>query len=92
MGYLANASTVTGGNQISGFVGVPVSKLIVGTIASSSAGGASYYGGMAPLQGFYTAMPTSYGNYSRGFMFWDSNWDSLNNYTISNGISTMLGL
>ncbi len=89
---LANGSAVTGGNQIAGFVGVPVSKLIVGTIASSSAGGASYYGGMAPIQSFYSAMPTSYGVTPRGFMFWDSYWDSLNNYTISNGISTMLGL
>lgn len=89
---LANGSAVTGGNQIAGFVGVPVSKLIVGTIASSSAGGASYYGGMTPIQSFYTAMPTSYGITPRGFMFWDSYWDSLNNYTISNGISTMLGL
>lgn len=89
---LANGSAVTGGNQIAGFTGVPVSKLIVGTIASSSAGGASYYGGMTPIQSFYTAMPTSYGITPRGFMFWDSYWDSLNNYTISNGISTMLGL
>lgn len=89
---LANGSAVTGGNQIAGFVGVPVSKLIVGTIASSSAGGASYYDGMTPIQSFYTAMPTSYGITPRGFMFWDSYWDSLNNYTISNGISTMLGL
>ncbi|TXI91422.1 MAG: hypothetical protein E6Q33_10375 [Neisseriales bacterium] len=89
---LANASTVTGGSQIAGFVGVPVSKLIVGTIASSSAGVASYYGGMAPLQGFYTAMPTSYGITPSGFMFWDSNWDSLNNYTISNGIASMMNM
>ncbi len=89
---LANGSAVTSGNQIAGFTGVPVSKLIVGTIASSSAGGASYYGGMTPIQSFYTAMPTSYGITPRGFMFWDSYWDSSNNYTISNGISTMLGL
>ena len=88
----ANGSAVTGGNQITGFTGVPVSKLIVGTMASSSAGNPSYYAGMAPIQSFYSAMPTSYGVTPRGFMFWNSHWDSLNNYTISNGISTMLGL
>lgn len=84
---LPNQSALTGGNQISGFVGVPVSKLIVGTIASTEAGGAEYYNGMTPITGFYTAYPNA-----RGFMFWDSYWDAQNGDLISNGIASMLNL
>lgn len=87
-----NASAVTGGSQLNGFNGVPVSKLIIGTIASASAGGASYYGGMTPIQQAYTGLQANYGYTPRGFMFWDSYWDSLNSYTISNGIASMMNM
>lgn len=70
---------------IPNFKGVNGNKLLIGLLASSSAGGASYYTQPSIIQQFKQYLTTS--NYPlKGFMMWDSHWDSLNSFLVSNTI------
>ena len=65
------------------FTGVAAKKLLIGVLASQSAGGAAYYGPPANIKEFRNWLTAS--NYTvAGFMMWDSHWDTLNNNLISN--------
>lgn len=68
---------------IPGFSGVPGEKLLIGVMASMSAGGAGYYATPATISQFKTWI-TSNSYPLKGFMLWDSHWDALNGYAISN--------
>jgi len=55
----------------------------MGLLASTSAGGSAYYVTPDVLASF-KAWLDSNAYPLAGFMMWDSNWDALNNNTISN--------
>jgi chitinase len=64
------------------FDGVDGSKLLIGVMASQSAGGAGYYATPDTITQFKDWINTS--KYSlKGFMIWDTNWDAVNGYVIS---------
>ncbi len=68
---------------LANFNGVAGNKLMMGVLASSSAGGASYYYTPDTITAFRQWLATN--NYPlAGFMMWDSHWDSLNGYAASN--------
>ena len=68
---------------IANFNGVSGDKLLMGVLASTSAGGASYFYSVDTITAFRSWLTAN--NYPlRGFMMWDSHWDSLNGYAISN--------
>ncbi len=75
-------SSIPWTNPIPGFSGVDGNKLLLGVLASSSAGGAAYYAPptvIGEVRGWLKA-----NNYPlKGFMIWDSNWDKKNNFQIS---------
>ena len=65
------------------FNGVSGDKLLMGVLASTSAGGASYFYSVDTITAFRSWLTAN--NYPlRGFMMWDSHWDSLNGFAISN--------
>ena len=67
---------------IPNFAGVSGKKLLIGLLASTSAGGAGYYGQPGTIAAFKTFLESK--NYPlKGFMIWDSHWDQLNNNAIS---------
>jgi len=71
---------------IANFNGVPDSKLVLGILSSTSAGNGGYYLAPAILQSFISWTKTS--NFTlAGIMFWNSHWDSLNGYAISNAVT-----
>ena len=68
---------------IDNFEGVAGRKLMMGVLASTSAGGAAYYYQPSVVQEFISWL--SENKYElNGFMIWDSHWDSLNGNAISN--------
>lgn len=67
------------------FSGVPGSKILMGVMASNSAGGSTYYYSPSTIQSFKSYLSMK-GYSMKGFMIWDSHWDSLNSYIISNTI------
>ena len=72
-----------GSKPLEGFNGVKSSKLLIGLLASSQAGGAQYYGPpdvIQQLRSWLAEMAYDLG----GFMVWDSHWDKVNNFAISN--------
>lgn len=76
----------TGCSTIANFTGVSASKLALGVPASASASPAYAYlpSTIDDFQSWLTAQ-----NYTvAGFMIWDSHWDALNQYQISNAILT----
>lgn len=74
-------------NPIPNFKGVSANKLMMGVLASTSAGGAQYYAPSSVITQFKTWLKQN--NYPlKGFMMWDSNWDKLNGYSISNACVT----
>jgi len=65
------------------FAGVNGNKLLIGILASTSAGGAAYYAQPATIKLFKEFLRQK--NYPlKGFMMWDSHWDSNNQFAISN--------
>lgn len=75
----------TGCTVIANFSGVPAAKLVMGIPASTSAAIASYYVTSAVIDQYLTAMSTA--SYTlAGMMIWDSHWDQLNQFNISNTI------
>lgn len=69
------------------FKGVPKEKLAIGVLASVQAGNSGYYAAGSVIDSFQQWL--SQNNYTTaGFMTWDSHWDSLNNFAISNAIVT----
>jgi chitinase len=68
---------------IDGFSGVRGEKLLMGLLASTSAGGSQYYAPPETIQQFKSWLKSN--QYPLvGFMLWDSFWDSLNGYAVSN--------
>ncbi len=79
--------TVAWSQPIPNFTGVSADKLIMGLLASTSAGGAAFYAPDTTITAFKSWLKQN--NYPlKGFMMWDSNWDKLNNYAISNASTT----
>lgn len=65
------------------FSGVAGEKLLIGVLASTSAGGASYYYTPDIITQFRQWLTDN--NYPlKGFMIWDSHWDALNGFATSN--------
>jgi len=68
---------------LANFTGVDGDKLLMGVLASTSAGGASYYYTPDIITQFRQWISDN--DYTlKGFMIWDSHWDSLNGNLISN--------
>jgi chitinase len=77
---------VSWGSPIPNFAGVNGNKLLMGLLASNSAGGPSYYATPDVIEQFKAWLAAN--NYPlKGFMIWDSNWDALNGYLISTACS-----
>jgi chitinase len=75
-------------NKIPDFSGVDGNKLVMGVLASTSAGNSAYYASPQTIKEFKTWIKAN--NYPlKGFMMWDSNWDKLNAFTVSNAITDM---
>ncbi len=74
------------------YTGVPANKLIMGVLASTSAGGAAFYPTPAMLTSAITTLSSQYATQVGGVMMWDSHWDTLNNRVISNAAVSALGL
>jgi chitinase len=74
-----------GCNPIPNFTGVNGSKLVIGVLASPSAGGAAYFANNTIIKSF---IDWSYNNSFAiaGMMMWDTHWDSLNGFNISNTV------
>ena len=67
---------------IPNFEGVSGKKLLIGLLASTSAGGADFYGKPETIVAFKKFLASK--KYAlKGFMIWDSHWDQLNNNAIS---------
>ena len=68
---------------IPNFSGVAGDKLLMGVLASTRAGGAGYYYQPQVIADFKAWLAEN--KYPlRGFMIWDSHWDTLNSNAISN--------
>jgi chitinase len=68
---------------IPNFKGVAGDKLMMGVLASTSAGGAAYYYRPDIIESFKHWLEEN--KYTiKGFMMWDSHWDTLNGNLISN--------
>jgi chitinase len=65
------------------FKGVDGSKLLIGLMASTSAGGAGYYATPDTINALKSWIVGN-GHSLKGFMIWDSNWDANNGYVVSN--------
>lgn len=79
--------TVAWSSPISNFKGVSGDKLIMGVLASTTAGGSQYYAPGSVILDFKSWIRQN--NYPlKGFMMWDSNWDKLNQFSISNACTT----
>lgn len=78
-------ATIPWTSTIANFSGVDGNKLFIGVLASTSAGGASYYATPQTIGQFQAWLKSN--NYPlKGFMMWDSNWDKLNSFLISNAV------
>ena len=78
--------TIPWSSVIPDFSGVNPNKLLMGVLASTSAGVSSYYAPPNVIKEFKNWLKVN--NYPmKGFMMWDSNWDRLNNYQVSNAIT-----
>jgi chitinase len=67
---------------LANFTGVDGNKLLVGLMASQSAGGAGYYATPDTISQFKDWLAAK-GYPLKGFMLWDSHWDAVNSYAIS---------
>lgn len=78
---------------IANFAGVPESKLIIGILASSKAGGSAFAPTPTMLESVVqTLSQPPYNNSLAGYMMWDSYWDESNSYEISDAAINALGL
>ena len=64
--------------------GLAPNKLVIGVPASISAANSAYYTSPEVLTNTIAALQNKYGKQFAGIMMWDSHWDQLNNYQISN--------
>lgn len=71
---------------IPNFSGVAGNKLLIGTLASPTAGVAGYYATPDTITQFKSWINAN-GHELKGFMLWDSNWDALNGHAVSNACS-----
>ncbi len=74
------------------YPGVPEDKLIIGVIASTSAGGSSYYTPPDVLSNSIKLLSSQYNYDVGGVMLWDSHWDTSNGGVISNAAADALGI
>lgn len=73
-------------SPIPDFQGVDGNKLLIGVLASTSAGVSNYYAPPQVIKEFKAWLKAN--NYPlKGFMMWDSNWDRLNSFLVSNAIT-----
>ena len=80
--------TMAWSGPIAEFKGVSGEKLLMGVLASTSAGGLQYYAPPSVITEFKSWIKEN--NYPlKGFMMWDSNWDALNEMVISNAATDM---
>jgi chitinase len=63
--------------------GMPASKLLLGVPASSTAANQAYYPSPAVLTQVLQDLTQEYSDFG-GIMTWDSHWDALNSYAVSN--------
>jgi chitinase len=81
--YLNWRNLPANGAPIANFTGIAGDKLLIGLEASPSAGGSSFYATPDVVSRFKSWIANN--NYPlEGFMIWDSHWDYLNEYAISN--------
>ena len=90
--WMNKQGLASGDQPISGYNGVPASKLVIGVLASTTAGNASYYTGSTNLSTAISTLHSTYGVDVAGVMMWDSHWDTLNGNIISNEAVSALGL
>ena len=90
--WMNKQGIATGDQPISGYNGVPANKLVIGVLASTSAGNAAYYPGSTNIATAISTLQNSYGINVAGVMMWDSNWDTLNGKVVSNQAASALGL
>lgn len=84
--YLNWCNLPAAGTPIPNFTGVPGKKLLIGLEASTSAGGSSFYASPDVITQFKKWIADN--NYPiEGFMIWDSHWDTLNGFAVSNAAS-----
>lgn len=74
------------------YPGVPAHKLILGVLASTSAGMSAFYAQPSMVGDAFSILRSQHGVDVGGIMMWDSNWDKLNNYIVSNKSAELLGL
>lgn len=75
--------TPWGCSPIANFSGVAGEKLVMGLLASTSAGGSAYYVTPDVIAAFKQWLDDN--SYPlAGFMMWDSHWDTLNGNAVSN--------
>jgi chitinase len=77
--------------QIPDFEGVPANKLIMGLLASPSAGRSEFYAPAAEIEKAVNELDKMNINIG-GIMFWDSHWDEQNSYTVGKASAKALGL
>lgn len=71
---------------IPNFGGVRGDKLIIGFMASRDAGIPEYYGNPDVIRQFKSYL-NSNGYNIAGFMMWNSHWDQLNSFAVSNTLA-----
>jgi chitinase len=80
------------GSPLPGYIGVPVSKLIIGVPASAQAGSIN----LPTVQGVTDAVPAINNIINpakmAGIMMWDSHWDQVNNCAMSKAASSVLNI
>jgi chitinase len=80
--------TMAWSGPIPNFKGVDGNKLVMGVLASTSAGGSQFYAPPHVIREFKSWIKQN--NYPlKGFMMWDSNWDILNGMVISNAATDL---
>lgn len=74
------------------YPGVPAHKLILGVLASTSAGMSAFYAQPNIVGEAFSILKTQHGVDVGGVMMWDSNWDRLNGYVVSDKAASLLNL
>jgi chitinase len=90
--WMNKQGIATGDEPITGYNGVPANKLVIGVLASTSAGNSSYYAGSTNIATAISTLHSTYGIDVAGVMMWDSHWDTLNGNVVSNEAAAALGL
>jgi chitinase len=68
---------------LANYNGIDGKKLLIGTLASPTAGVAGYYATPENIAAFKSWLAAN-NHELKGFMLWDSHWDALNGFAVSN--------